>query len=84
MSLAKSEEGTKEWEFLTVRSTGWVEFGDKTARWFVIPQPCPKFKDGRCTIYETRPVVCKDYPEAARFGSIWETKCEVLRKRRNE
>ena len=27
-----------------------------------VPLPCPFLRDHRCTIYETRPLVCKAYP----------------------
>ena len=27
-----------------------------------INQSCSMFKDGKCTIYETRPKACRDYP----------------------
>ena len=82
MGYPNSMSKDKEYKFLEVRSTGWVEIGDGM-RYFILPQPCPKLKDGKCTIYKNRPEICREYPTKVK-PNIWETKCEVLRHRRKE
>lgn len=44
---------------------GGVEvFIDHHKHWFIkVPTPCDMLKEGLCTIYETRPDICREYPE---------------------
>lgn len=69
------------WNYMIERSTGWIEYGDKKKRWFILNEPCSKFKDGKCLIYEQRPEICKGWPYKD-DADVWQIKCEVLRNRR--
>lgn len=79
--MSQDKKDSDVWEFMSVRSIGWVEFGIKDKRWFILSEPCSKLKDGKCLIYKDRPVVCRDWPQPD-DEAVWETKCEVLRNRR--
>ena len=83
MGYPKSKRKDKEYAFLTMRSNNtWVEIDDGQ-RYFILYQPCPNLKNGKCIIYEDRPLICREYPTKNRTN-IWETKCEVLRSRRKK
>jgi hypothetical protein len=34
------------------------------ALWAYIPTPCSALEDGRCSVYENRPKVCRDWPNS--------------------
>ena len=52
--------GVDEW---TLQELEWAKLRGIVADgiWYV-NAPCKHFVRGRCTIYETRPQACKDYP----------------------
>ena len=41
-----------------------IQGGRMSGKFALIPAPCPKLKDGECTIHEARPPFCRDWPGA--------------------
>jgi Fe-S-cluster containining protein len=48
---------------------------------FVVPQPCPQYKYGKCQVYKDRSSVCRNFPPAEFLDSkSWGYHCEIIRR----
>lgn len=74
------DHNKKALEFMRVRAFKEVIYG--TRHIFYSYEPCPKLDEetGMCTIYDTRPEVCREFPTERKIDSDWCHICARARK----
>jgi len=84
--ISKNDSRGANWikqsaEFYRARSKEEIETDDEYV--FYLSQPCPHYKMNEegfaCTIYETRPTICKRFPHG--WNKWMEAKCKVMEEK---
>jgi Fe-S-cluster containining protein len=78
--LKTNKKKIEYWEARKV--PGWERREDGNRWLYVVHDPCPKLKNNKCTIYDKRPAICREFPPKEFAGDTsWCQYCELLKLR---